>query len=142
MFPVLALVLWLACGPAWGQAVYKCTMDGTTTYGDMPCSGAPSVELALPAAPEPDPASQRERERQGRVLAALQEQRIARELAAARARERASRAAAAQERRCAKLRLRQRWLEEDSARASGRQRDAIRVKTQRHRQEMALECPA
>ena len=142
MFPVLALVLWLACGPAWGQAVYKCTVDGTTTYGDMPCGGAPSVELAVPSAPAPDPAGQRERERQAGVLARLQEQRIGREVAAAREQERARRAAANQERRCAKLRLRQRWLDEDGARANGKQRDALGLKAHRHRQEMALECPA
>ena len=142
MFPVLALILWLACVPAWGQAVYKCTVDGKTAYGDTPCNGAPSVELAVPSAPQPDPASQHELERQGRLLANLQEQRARRELAAARARERANRAAATQERRCAKLRLRLRWLEEDGSRATGKQRDAFNVKTQRHRQEMALECPA
>lgn len=142
MFPVLALALWLACVPAWGQAVYKCTADGKTTYGDVPCSGAPSVELAVPAAPEPDPAGQRELERQERLLAGLQAQRIGREVAAARERARASRAAAAQERRCAKLRLRQRWLEQDGARASGKARDSLTLKIQRQRQAMALECPA
>lgn len=141
MFPVLALVLLLACCPAFGQAVYKCTTDGKVAYGDVPCSVGQSVELAVPAAPEPDPAAERDLQRQGRLLASLQEQRVRRELAAARAQARANRAAAMQERRCAKQRLRQRWLDEDGARATGKRREALGTRAQRHRQEMALECP-
>ncbi len=138
MFPVLVLLL--LSSPAFAQAVYKCTVDGKVAYGDMPCSGGASIELAVPAAPEPDPNSGREL----RLLTTLQAQRSTREAAEAveaRAHARAHRAAAARDRRCATRRLHQRWMDEDLSKAAGKRRESLSTKAHRHRQQMALECP-
>ncbi|MFP5391694.1 MAG: DUF4124 domain-containing protein [Gammaproteobacteria bacterium] len=150
MYSLLILLVWLLfVHPVFAQTMYptmyKCTVNGVPTYADQPCPGVPTSELRIVPAPDPDPDSESGAatgaQRERTLLASLEQQRRKREAQAQREAARAQRAAAVQQRRCAKLRLHQRWADEDLARASGKQRDALRTKAQRHRQEMALECP-
>ena len=139
MFLAVVLLLVLM-NPAFAQPVYKCTVDGKAAYGDQPCTAGPTVELDVPAAPA-DPHGAHELQRQKAMLASLQKQRYAREARAARARARGARAAAAQQRRCARMGLKQRWMDEDINKAMSEQRESARAKAHRHRQSMAIECP-
>lgn len=142
MIPVVAVVLLLWCVPAAAQSIYKCTVGGKVAYGDRPCDAGDALELAVPAAPAPDPEAAQVLARQKAALAAIEKQRHARQAAEAKAAARAGKASAQAERRCAKLRLQQRWHDEELARALSEQRDALRRKALRHRQTMAIECPA
>jgi hypothetical protein len=141
MMCLLVLVLLLCAVPSAAQPVYKCTVAGKVVYSDHACDGASSVALDIPAAPAPDPAAEEELRRQKALLAGLRKQRHAREVAEARAQARASRAAAQEARRCARLRLQQKWADEDLAKAAGDHQEALRKKARRHREAMALECP-
>lgn len=142
MFPILAIILLLACCPAAAQPIYKCTVGGKVVYADRPCDNGDSAELAVAPAPSPDPAAAAALGRQKALLASMQKQRQARDAAQAKAAARAAKAQAGEARRCAKLRLQQRWLDEDLARALSDNRESLRRKAGRHRQAMALECPA
>lgn len=88
---------------------------------------------------------------QARKQVQLQAQKQAEKLAQARAREdaRADRsyarnvkAAEAKRKQCDRLRLRVKWADEDLARARGKAREHARIKAQRARETMAVECPA
>jgi hypothetical protein len=140
------------CQAAFGQAVYKCTVDGKIEYGDRPCAGGEGVLLKVPA-PGATPAEaaaavQRERE----TLLALDKLRLAHEQQAQRERElalreerhqaRGRKAADAQRLKCDKLRLHQKWSDEDRAHLAGPAAEAARVKARRQAEAMAVECPA
>ena len=141
MVPVVAIVLLLCCFPAaQSQSIYKCTYGGKIAYADRPCEAGDSLQLALPQAPAPDPEAAQLLARRKAALAAIEKQRRASAAVEAKTAARAGKAAAQAERRCARLRLRQRWHDEEVARALSEQRDALRRKAQRHRQTMAIEC--
>lgn len=128
-------------------AVYKCVDGGRVSYGDRPCPGK-GGELAVPAAPVPDPQAEERLARRRVFLAELDKAKAAqaaREERDSALAERAGRAALGQRRRCDKLRLQKRWTDEDLARAGkvGKDgKDAARIKARRQAETVALECPA
>jgi hypothetical protein len=135
---------------AHAQAVYKCSVDGKTSYSDRPCAhGASHV---LPPVLSPSSAGISAADTLGpqggdaRTLLALEKARIAREKNSAREeREQArlARAAQAKRQKCDKLRLRRKWAEEDLARTvHGPAHEAARTKARRQAETLAVECPA
>jgi hypothetical protein len=152
MFRVIALLAACnLCQPALAQAVYKCTSEGKIEYRDRPCEHGDAVQLHVPPAPQAGPA-QEAAERDGDTLVRLQKLRLAQEqhdermrLTAARearAESREERALDTQRRKCDRLRLRQKWADEDLARLSGAAAEAARVKARREAESLAVECPA
>ncbi|VXB68764.1 DUF4124 domain-containing protein [Massilia sp. 9I] len=143
---IFLATLCLASQAATAQTIYKCTEGGKVSYHDQPC-GKSAVVLKVQAAP-PAPEVL---ERLARERAMLQEIEDARaqhqeqeEREGTRA-ERLRRAAAAGQRRCDKLRLQRKWLEEDSARAGrdgGDGSERARTKARRQAEMLAVECPA
>ena len=135
--------------PALAQGVFKCTTDGKIEYRDRPC--ADGVALKVPAAPSPavarqDAAREREALLELEKLRASQELRAERERASAgreaRAEAREQRAEDSLRKRCAKMRLKQKWASEDHERMSGNASDAAALKARRQAEELAVECPA
>jgi hypothetical protein len=135
--------LMLAAAASGAQAIYKCTADGKTSYGDAPCASGASVALAAPPAPAHDDG--RSLARQQTVLKQIERERQqsdAREARGQREQARASRVAAVQHKKCATLKLHRDWAAEDAASAPGKTAAAARRKARRAEQKLALECPA
>jgi hypothetical protein len=128
------------------QSVYKCTVDGKTSYSDRPC--AHGASKPLPPAPAGISAADTMGPQGGdaRTLLELEKARIAREKAQEkeeRAQARTARTAQARRQKCDKLRLRHKWAEEDLARTvHGPKYEAARIKARRQAETLAVECPA
>ncbi|WP_229446455.1 DUF4124 domain-containing protein [Massilia oculi] len=105
----------------------------------QPALGA---ELALRAAPPPDPETQARMARARDMVLEIDKERAGQTLREERDGERARRAALALRKRCDKLRLQRQWLEEDLARTRGDAREAARIKVRRQIETLAVECPA
>ena len=131
----------IACHASAADTVYKCTEGGRTSYSDRPCGHAATV-LAVPEAPPPDPEAAARLERGRAALRVLEKERAARALVEEREAARARREAAGLRRRCDKLRLNQKWAEEDARRSSGAALEAARIKARRQAEALAVECPA
>jgi hypothetical protein len=135
---------------ASGQAVYKCTVDGKIEYGDRPCAGGVLLRVPAPGATPAEAGAALRSERE--TLLALDKLRLAHEQQAQRERELALReerhqardrkAADAQRLKCDKLRLRQKWSDEDRAHLAGPAAEAARLRARRQAEAMAVECPA
>jgi hypothetical protein len=151
-FSSLLFVL-LACAfstALHAQTVYKCSIDGKTSYSDRPCDHGSS--RALPPAPAGISPADTMGPQGGdaRTLLEMEKLRIAREKEQARtqAREdrehaRSARTAQARRQKCDKLRLRRKWAEEDLARTvHGPAHEAARTKLRRQAETLAVECPA
>ncbi|OON63167.1 hypothetical protein B0920_07115 [Massilia sp. KIM] len=123
------------------QAIYKCRDGERVTYGDQPCR-QDGGRLAVQAAPAPDPEAAARLERARAFLAEAEQARAAEALREERTLARARRDAATQRRRCDKLRLQQKWAEEDLARAGGERAAQARLKARRQQEALAVECPA
>jgi hypothetical protein len=147
VIPVLAL--YAMSQAAMAQAVYKCTVDGKVEYRDLPCADGVALRVPAPAAASVVAAGsarlEREREREREAALQLEKLRLAREVQTerlARADARDRRASEAQRRKCAKLRLRQKWADEDRAHLGGPKGEAARIKARRDAETLAVECPA
>jgi hypothetical protein len=142
--PFLAVYLFSAS--AYAQTVYKCSVDGKTSYSDRPC--ARGAANALPPLPAGISAADTLGPQGGdaRTLLELEKARIAREKDSAREERdqaRLARAAQVKRQKCDKLRLRRKWAEEDLARtAHGPAHEAARIKVRRKAETLAVECPA
>lgn len=134
-------VLCAAAFEAQAQSVYKCTVDGRISYGDLPCptGAAASSMLAVPAAPA-SAAAAADLERMQKESAALQKTRQKLEAREARASERAARTAAVQRKRCAKLALAKQWADEDVRRAPAAKIDKARLRAKRAGESLSVEC--
>jgi hypothetical protein len=137
--------------PALAQGVFKCTDDGKIEYRDRPCASGSAVAINVPPAPSPaaaQDAARRDREsllelEKLRVTQALRtERQRASAVREARAEAREQRALDSQRKRCARLRLKQKWSGEDHTRLSGRAAGAADIKARRQAEELAVECPA
>jgi hypothetical protein len=131
-------------GPAAAQTVYKCTVDGKVSYGERPCAHGKTTALEVPPAPSGAAAAEA-LERDKAHLAALQKERSsanALEARDEREHQRAARAAAATRSKCERLRLQQKWAEEDAARAGKATSAAARLKAKRQAEALAVQCPA
>ena len=128
------------------QTVYKCRVDGRTSYSDRPC--ARGASQALPPPPAGISLADQIGPQGGdaRTLLELEKARIAREKAQekeGRVRVREARAMQAQHKKCAKLRLQHKWAEEDLAHTvHGPKYEAARIKLRRQAEALAVECPA
>jgi hypothetical protein len=141
VIPVLALCAMSQA--ALAQAVYKCGGGGKIEYRDQPCDGG--VALRVPAAPQPAVAAADTARRERETALQLEKLRLAREMQderIARAEARERRTADAQRRKCAKMRLRVKWANEDHAHLGGPKGDAARRKSRRDAEALAVECPA
>jgi hypothetical protein len=142
MFRFIPLLAACALSPAaLAQAIYKCSIENKVSYGDRPCSGGNTVELAVPPAP-PQTSARATAVREREMLLQLEKLRLARELREEREQARERRALASQRQKCNRLRLQRKWADEDQARASGAQLDAARLKARRQAEALAVECPA
>jgi hypothetical protein len=143
VIPVLAVCAMSQA--ALAQSVYKCTAQGKVEYRDQPCAGDDGVALRVPAAPAPLAAAVDTTRGERDTLVMLEKLRQARELREerdARAQARDRRSAASQHLRCARLRLRLKWANEDHARMAGPKAEAARIKMRRDAEVLAVECPA
>ena len=134
-----------ACALAQGVAagtIYKCTVNGKVSYGDQPCSAGTGAELALRAAPPPDKAAAEKLASDKLRLAALQKDRAATEMREERERQRAAKSAGTLRQKCERLRLKQKWMEEDLRALRGEALASARLKAQRQAEALAVECPA
>lgn len=133
----------LASLNAQAQNIYKCTLDGKVSYGDMPCTSdaATSSTLAVPAAPAAAPAAAADLQRLKKESAAMDKARQKIEQREARDAERAARTAAVRRKRCAKLTLTKQWAEEDVRRAAPANVDKARLRAKRTGETLMLECP-
>jgi hypothetical protein len=133
-----------AAGQAPGRTVYRCTVDGKTSYADRPCERGASV--ALPPAAGVDASLGTVQGDDSRTLLELEKLRLAREgreRAAERQDIRAARAGAAHDKQCRRLRLRAKWAEEDLARSHGGKlgkEHAAQLRLRRARESLAVEC--
>jgi hypothetical protein len=128
------------------QSVYKCKVDGKTSYSDRPCAQGASQALPPPAAGISLGDQIGPQGGDARTLLELEKSRMAREKAQekeARAQVRDARAMQAQRKKCAKLRMQHKWAEEDQAHTvHGPKYEAARIKLRRQAEALAVECPA
>lgn len=123
------------------QTVYKCTVDGKTSYGEHPCVRGKTTALAVPPAPSAEEAAAA-LERDKAHLATLQKERLRAEQRERRDEGRRVRAAEATRQKCERLRLQARWAEEDAARAGKAAAASARLKARRQAEALAVQCPA
>ena len=134
-----------ACALAQSVAagtIYKCTVNGKVSYGDQPCSAGTAAELAVRAAPPPDKGAADKLASDKLRLAALENDRAALDMREERERQRAAKASGALRQKCERLRLKQKWMEEDLRGLRGEALASARLKAQRQAEVLAVECPA
>ena len=143
------MVKWMAaiaaCVLAQGVAaatIHKCTVNGKVSYGDQPCAAGTGAELAVQAAPPPDKLATEKLASDKLRLAQLEKERATAAAADERERQRNARVAGALRQKCARLRLKQKWLEEDLRKLRGDALANARIKAQRQAEALAVECPA
>jgi hypothetical protein len=152
MFRLIPVVAVCALGqPAFAQ-VYKCQADGKVEYGDRPCASGESVTLSVPRLAANAPGAGEPARREREALLQLEKMRLAREMREERERDialreqrahaREQRTLEAQRRKCARMRLRQKWADEDRARLTGKTAEMARTRARRDAEMMAVECPA
>jgi hypothetical protein len=146
------------------QPVYKCRVDGTLSYSDRPCADGKGETLAPPAMgsgagiPVGDTAGigtgdarallelEKERTELARQQTLLAREQAKTQAAAAReqrAQARTGRVEVKQVQHCDQLRLKNKWLQEDLAKAhTPAQKDALATKLRRQTESMAVQCPA
>jgi len=122
--------------------IYKCTVNGKVSYGDQPCAAGTGAELALQAAPPPDKLAAEKLASDKLRLAQLDKERAAAAIADERERQRAAKSADVLRQKCERLRLKQKWAEEDLRKLRGDALASARLKAQRQAQALAVECPA
>jgi hypothetical protein len=141
---LLILAACLLPAVSTAQSVYKCTVDGKTSYADHPCAHGASKPLPPPSGISPAD-TMGPQGGDARALLELEKARIARDKAQARedrVQAKSARTAQARRQKCDKLRLRQKWTEEDLARTvHGPKQEAARIKARRQRETLAVECP-
>jgi hypothetical protein len=135
---ITALIL-----PAAAQTVHKCTVDGKVSYSQMPCpAGAASAsELAVPAAPAPDPAAGADLARQKKQAAALEQERLKREHKLDREYARDADTARAHNKKCARLKLDKAAAAEDAKGVTVQNEARARARAKRAADNLTLECP-
>jgi len=134
----LLLVLW--AGQTRAQTIYKCILDGKTSYGEARCATDAAQQVLISAAAAPASAERSERLRQ--QAEQLTKQRHQREAREAQAQQRADKIATKKQGRCASLKLQRQWAEEDAERAV-RDKNAAKaaLKARRVGQKLAMACP-
>jgi predicted membrane-bound mannosyltransferase len=136
----LLLILW--AGQARAQTIYKCILDGKTSYGEARCAADAAQQVLISAAATAPAASAERSERLHQQAEQLTKQRNQREAREAQAQQRADKIAAKKQGRCASLKLQRQWAEEDAERAV-RDKNAAKaaLKARRAEQKLAMACP-
>jgi len=142
---LLAAMLAGLCAPAAAQTIHKCTVDGKITYSESPCpaGAASATELAVPAAPVPDPSSAAELARQKQQAADLEKERLKREARQDRELEKSAhsiRAVNAHAKKCAKLKSDKVAAEEEGKTVTIQNEGRARARIRRAAEAYALEC--
>lgn len=127
---------------AMAGTIYKCTVDGKLSYGDQPCAPGTGARLNVQAAPAADKAAADKLASDKLRLAALEKERAALEAREEGERRRAARAAGALHQKCERLRLKQKWAEEDLRGLRSEALARARQKAHRQAEALAVECPA
>ena len=134
----LVFLLLAAAGTASAQTAYKCVQNGQTSYSETPCTAG---QLQIIEVPPPPPAVDKgAATRQQRVASQLESVRKQREAREDQARARGAQQAEVHEKRCAQLRLEQKWAAQDAVGAGDRTREAAQLKVRRAGEKLAIEC--
>jgi hypothetical protein len=136
--------------PVHAQTVYKCKVDGKTSYSDRPCVQGDSHALPPPPAGISAADTMGPQGGDARTLLEAEKLRFAREKERTRTQARderdharSARTAQARRQKCDKLRLRHKWAAEDLAhKVHGPAQDTARTKLRRQAETLAVECPA
>lgn len=142
---VKLMAVMAACAVAQSAAagtIFKCTVNGKISYGDQPCAPGTGTELAVQAAPPPDKAAAEKFAQDKARLAQLEKERAADARVEERERQRTAKAAGALHQKCERLRLKQKWMEQDLRGLRGDALAKARVKAERQAEALAVECPA
>lgn len=132
------MVLVAAVNAAGAQTIYKCVQDGQTSYSETPCAAG---QLQIIEVPPPPPAVDKgAATRQQRVASQLESLRRQREAREDQARARGAQQADVLEKRCAQLRLEQKWAAQDAVGAGDKNREAAQLKVRRAGEKLAIEC--
>jgi hypothetical protein len=152
MFRFIPVVAACALGQPVLAQVYKCQVEGKVEYGDRPCPTGESVTLKVPRVAANTAGVSEPPRREREALLQLEKMRLAREMREERERDialreqrahaREQRTLEAQRRKCAKMRLHQKWADEDRSRLTGKSAETARTKARRDAEMMAVECPA
>ncbi|KQQ97569.1 hypothetical protein ASF77_06465 [Massilia sp. Leaf139] len=127
---------------AAAQTVYKCTVDGKVSYREQPCAEGKTTPLTVPPPPPgADKAAAASLARNKARLAAVEKERSAAAAREEREGERAARAEATARSKCDRLRLQQKWAQEDVARAGREATEAQQIKARRQAEALAVQCP-
>ena len=134
----LVFLLLAAAGTASAQTAYKCVQNGQTSYSEPPCTAG---QLQIIEVPPPPPAVDKgAATRQQRVASQLESVRKQREAREDAARARGEQQAEVLEKRCAQLRLEQKWAAQDAVGAGDKAREAAQLKVRRAGEKLAIEC--
>ena len=134
----LVFLLLAAAGTASAQTAYKCVQNGQTSYSETPCTAG---QLQIIEVPPPPPAVDKgAATRQQRVASQLESVRKQREAREDAARARGEQQAEVLEKRCAQLRLEQKWAAQDAVGAGDKTREAAQLKVRRAGEKLAIEC--
>ena len=134
----LVFLLLAAAGAASAQTAYKCVQNGQTSYSETPCTAG---QLQIIEVPPPPPAVDKgAATRQQRVASQLESVRKQREAREDAARARGEQQAEVLEKRCAQLRLEQKWAAQDAVGAGDKTREAAQLKVRRAGEKLAIEC--
>ena len=134
----LVFLLLAAAGAASAQTAYKCVQNGQTSYSETPCTAG---QLQIIEVPPPPPAVDKgAATRQQRVASQLESVRKQREAREDAARARGEQQAEVLEKRCAQLRLEQKWAAQDAVGAGDKAREAAQLKVRRAGEKLAIEC--
>ncbi|TWI69337.1 hypothetical protein IP91_00405 [Pseudoduganella lurida] len=121
--------------------IYKCALEGKpVTYSEAPCERGRETVLASPAAPAPDRVAMGELKRLQAESKKLEKQRLAQDARQDREDAARQRMAAQKRQRCDKLKLAQKWAEDDARRASPQAAEAARLRARRAGERHDVEC--
>lgn len=134
----LVFLLCAAAGTASAQTAYKCVQNGQTSYSETPCTAGQLQIIEVP--PPPPVVDKGAATRQERVASQLESVRKQREAREDQARARGVQQAEVLEKRCAQLRLEQKWAAQDAVGAGDKNRDAAQLKVRRAGEKLAIEC--
>ena len=134
----LVFLLFAASSCASAQTVYKCVQNGQTSYSETPCAAGQLQIIDVP--PSPPAVDKGAATRQQRVASQLESVRKQREAREDQARARGAQQAEVHEKRCAQLRLEQKWAAQDAVGAGDKTREAAQLKVRRAGEKLAIEC--
>lgn len=137
LLPLLLLAMAL---PAGAQALHKCNIDGKVSYSQQPCEKGVASMIEVPATPAPDPSAAADLKRQEREANRLATQRRKREAREEREELAEARAVASHNKKCKKLKMQQKWAEEDARGATLQNVERSQQKARRAAEVLQLEC--